>query len=460
MKNNIVNPFFDIPDDHKRLTFHVFSVPHNPTHSDFSCCAFAQKARKLCWMLKSVGHTVYHYGNERSIDTEYPERGVISDEHINVTTEEMLMEAYPKCREELGHVDYTNPENPDAIKYMNDQYNLNTAYQVKKRLKPDDYLCYVVPTIQKELYQTLVGLPVHHIESGIGYMGAYLPYRIFESPAIRSWHYGYYASNFDSYSKLSEEEKKGYPYDPNTHIPVYSVPQLDAVIPNSFYVDDFDFRLKKDDYFLYLGRVIAQKGIKKAVEICNRLGAKLVIAGPGDFEEATGMKPGKNIEIVGPVGPEKRRELLSRAKALLCISDYWEPFGGVNIEAMLSGTPPIASDNGGFIQSIRSGHNGYRLGMNQVEQGVWACENLDSIDPFVLRDFGLRFSNEQIALRYNEYFQSLTQVIGHDGNFYKVEKPDRDNLDWLDYDRKIEWVDGWMTPVDEGTAIDAISSSD
>ena len=126
---------------------------------------------------------------------------------------------------------------------------------------------------------------------------------------------------------------------------------------------------------------------------------------------------------------------------------------------MLSGTPPIASDNGGFIQSIRSGYNGYRLGMNQVEQGVWACENLDSIDPFVLRDFGLRFSNEQIALRYNEYFQSLTQVIGHDGNFYKVEKPDRDNLDWLDYDRKVEWPDGWMTPVDEGKA-DAIPSTD
>ena len=88
MKNNIVNPFFNIPDDHERLTFHVFSVPHNPTHSDFSCCAFAQKARKLCWMLKSVGNKVYHYGNELSIDTEHIEKGVICDEHINVTTEE------------------------------------------------------------------------------------------------------------------------------------------------------------------------------------------------------------------------------------------------------------------------------------------------------------------------------------------------------------------------------------
>lgn len=451
MKNTekkTVNPFFSSPENHNHLRFHVFSVPHNPSHSDFSCCAFAQKTRKLCWMLKSVGHTVYHYGNEISIDTEFPEKGVVCDEHINVTTEETLMEAYPKCRKELGHVDYMNPKNPDAIKYMNDQYTLNTIYQVKKRFNQGDYFCYIVPTIQRELYHSLVELPVHHIETGVGYMGAYLPYRIFESPAIRAWHYGYYASNFERYSTLSEEQKKGYPYDPNTHIPVYDVPKLDAVIPNSFYVPDFDFRVKKDNYFLYLGRVIEQKGVRKAVEICNRLGAKLVVAGPGNFEKAIGMKPGKNIEIVGPVGPEKRRDLLSYAIALFCISDYWEPFGGVNIEAMLSGTPPIASDHGGFIHSIRSGYNGYRLSMNQVEQGVWACQNLDKIDPFVLRDFGLRFSNEQIALRYNEYFQSLTSVIRADGDVNSVENQHRDNLDWLDYDRDIEWFDGWMTPID------------
>ena len=445
------NPFFSPLEKHTPLTFHVFSVPHNPTHAEFSCCAFAQKARKLCWMLKSVGHTVYHYGNELS--------NVFCDEHINVTTEEMLLEAYPECWEQRGHVDYTNPKNPDAIKYMNDQYTLNTAYQVKKRHKPRDFFCYVVSGLQRELYQNLVKLPVQHVESGIGYYTeAYLPYRIFESPEIRSWHYGYFANNFDRYDALNEEQKQGYPFDPNTHIPVYQVPKLDAVIPNSFYVDEFDFRLEKDDYFLYLGRVINQKGVKKAVEICNRLDAKLVVAGPSDFEEATGMKPGKNVEIVGPVAPEERRDLLSRARALLCPTDYWEPFGGVSIEAMLSGTPPIASNNGGFIHSIRSGWNGYRVSMNEVEQGVWACESLDKIDPYVLRDFGLRFSNEQIALRYNEYFQNLTRAIDNNGDLDGVENPNRENLDWVDYDRKVEWLDGWMTPVDGGEATDAISS--
>ena len=447
-QSNIVNPFFDISDNDDCLRFHVFSVPHNPTHSDFSCCAFAQKARKLCWMLKSVGHEVYHYGNALSVDKEHPEKGVFCDEHIDVTTEEMLMEAYPNCKRDLGHVDYTDIENAKAVQDLNSLYTLNTFYSVKSRYKEGDYFCSVVPTIQKELYQRLVGLPVFHIETGVGYMGSYLPYRIFESPAIRSWHYGYFASNFERYNKLDEEAKKSYSFDPNTHIAVYDVPKLDAVVPNSFYVSDFDFRLKKKNYFLYLGRVIAQKGLKQAVEICNRLGVKLVVAGPGDFEAATGMKPGKNIEIVGPVGPEKRRDLLSYALAVFCISDYWEPFGGVNIEAMLSATPPIGSDHGGFIHSIRSGYNGYRLSMNVVEEGEWACRNLDKIDPFNLRDYGLRFSNEQIALRYNDYFQNLTRSIRAEGDLLSVTNPCRDNLDWLDYDREIDWPDGWMLPVD------------
>lgn len=437
----IENPFFSKPSDHKPLTFDIFSVSRTPTHPDFSCDAFAQKTGKLSWMLKSVGHKTRHYGNEMS--------DVVCDEHITVTSKEQLLEAYPDHVESKGHVDFLSNENRDAVRHLDEMYTLNTAYEVRKRCEPGDNFCYVVPTLQHELANKLMDLPVNHVETGVGYMGSYLPYRVFESPGIQAWHYGYWVSNFDRYNKLSEEEKKSYRFSANTHQPTYDPPKLDCVIPNSFYVSDFDFRIKKDNYLLYLGRIIPMKGIVKAVKIAKKLGLKLVVAGPGDFEKELKMKVPKHVEIVGPVGPEKRRGLLSNAMALLCITDYWEPFGGVHIEAMLSGTPPIASDNGGFVHTIRSGWNGYRLNMNQIEQGVWACKNLDKIDPYVLRDFGLRFSNEQIALRYYEYFDSLTKLIQHNGDMLEIENPNRDNLDWLDYDRKIEWPDGWMVPVDD-----------
>lgn len=422
------------------MRYFVFSVPHNPSHVDFTCCAFAQKARKLCSMLKMQGHTVIHFGNELS-DVE-------CDEHVTVTTKDELMNAYPDCQKLLGHVDYHDNNNAEAKQYLNAMYTLKCEYEAKQRHEKGDYFCYVVPTIQKELYGKLFSLPVHSVESGIGYFGAYMPYKIFESPAVQSWHYGYYASSFDRYNALSETEKESYPYDANTHRAVYDTPQFDAVIPNSFDVDQFDFRVNKDDYFLFLGRVIDQKGVKSAVEICKRLGKKLIIAGPGDYEKEIGEKLPSNVELFGPATPEERRELLSKARALFCISKYWEPFGGVHIEAMLSGTPPIASNKGVFQITIRPGYNGYRLGMNEVEEGVWAANNIDKIDPYDLRDFGLRFSNEQISLKYDHYFQSLDAAIKNGGDIYGIENNDRDDLDWIDYDRKIEWPEGWMTPVD------------
>jgi len=398
-------------------------------------------------MLKSVGHTVYHYGNELSVDKENPEKGVICDEHISVTTEAQLMDAFPNCREFVGYVD--PGIRTDATERLREINRINTSYEVKKRFQPGDFICYIVPTLQKDIYEGLVHyqLPIHHIEFSVGYYGAYLPYKIFESPAIRAWHYGYFAANLDRYHRLPDNEKKNYLYDANTHLHFQNIPQFDAVIPYSYDLSQFDFRVRKDDYLLYIGRLIPKKGIVKIMEIAKRVGKKLIIAGTGNFQKDIGEVP-SYVELLGPVGVEQRRELLSKASGLLVLSEYWEPFGAIQIEAMASGTPPIVPDSGGFGNIVRSGYNGYRLNMNQVEEGVWVCQNLDKIDSYNLRDYALRFTNEQNALRYNQYFQNLSRVFSHNGDFHDIENPFREDLDWIDFDRKIEWSAEWMEPVD------------
>ncbi|MDE0401690.1 MAG: glycosyltransferase [Candidatus Poribacteria bacterium] len=462
----IVNPFFTPPVDHKKLRFHVLSVPYNPSHEIFSADAFAQKSRKVCWMLKSTGHEVFHYGNELSIDKENPEKGVICDEHISVTTESELMDAYPNCKEERGYVE---PFTTDKRRHFTKLNAFRTIQGLKNRVKYGDFICYIVPTLQRKIHDEVAMdlQSAYHIEISVGYFIAYLPYKIFESPAIRAAHYGYFSRNLYKYQKnLSDHQKKNYTFTGYTHLHYQNLPKMDAVIPYSFYRHEYDFRVKKDDYLLYLGRIIPRKGVAKAVEIAKRLGKKLVVAGPGDFERDFG-KPSKHVELVGPVGIEARRELLSKASALIALPDYWEPFGAIQLEAMASGTPPIVPDNGAFPHYVRSGYNGFRLNMNQVEQGVWACKNLQKLDPYNLRDFALRFSNEQNALRYDAYFQDFERFVSANGphfgitniyspnfgleNLYRdnleIENPYRDNLDWLDLDRKIEWPEGWMQPV-------------
>ena len=414
---------------------HIISVPHNPSHPDYSCCAFAQKARKLALMVNYIGRECFHYGNELS-DVECAE-------HISVTTEKEMIESYGDFRTQSDV--YRFNEND----YVYKMFNIRTEHELRKRAKPNDIICYVFAPYQKRLYYRLQDLKkVYHVESGIGYFESFMPFRVFESPGLQAYHYGMFGEKNASYWFLSEEEREKYAHDPHTHFNYADIPKADVVIPNSFDVNQFDFRVKKDDYFLYLGRINRYKGIEEAMRIAHALGKKLIIAGQGDFEKEHGFKPYANVEIIGRADVETRRDLISRASALFCMSRYWEAFGGVHIEAMLSGTPPIATDKGGYVHTIRSGYNGYRVNMNLYEQGLWCAKNLDKISPYNLRDFGLRFSNEQIALRYDEYFSSLIRMMNNDGNPYWLEHAGRESLDWLDYDRKIKWPKEWMTPVD------------
>jgi glycosyltransferase involved in cell wall biosynthesis len=159
------------------------------------------------------------------------------------------------------------------------------------------------------------------IEIGIGHRSSFARHRIFESEFQRAWTYG--------------AEKIG------------DGPFFDCVIPGFFDPSDFTYSDKKDDYFLYLGRVITKKGIFVAQDVCKRLKKKLVVAGFGYDKEANASDANAfdefiklpNVEYVGFAGKEKRRELMSRAKALFLPTLYLEPFGYVVLEANLSGTP-------------------------------------------------------------------------------------------------------------------------
>jgi len=394
-------------------------------------------------MLKSTGNIVHYYGFD-VCDVE-------CDEKFIVLSEDALMEAYPRCRDEFGHIDVNEKlDNPEGVEYLERMWTLETGYQLRKHYSPGDFFFWMLPISgQRFLYEELKDLPVQHIEPGIGYIGAYLPYKVFQSSYIRNFHYGNYHANNNWYKILEEKNQKQRPHGSH-YMHTYfdwedtaSFSSRDAVIPNSYDLGLFDFRIEKKNSLLYLGRVLKGKGVAEAVEVAERLGMKLIVAGPGDFELAVGKKPSKNIEVLGPVGPDKRRDLLSHAFALLSLSHVDETFGGAAIEILLSGGPPIVANTGGFLDTIQSGYNGYRVDFRKVDQAVEAVENVDKLDPYILRDAGLRFSREQGALRHNEYLQNISR---------ELQGWDRVTLTYPDceyYRHEIKWPEGWMTPVDK-----------
>jgi glycosyltransferase involved in cell wall biosynthesis len=121
------------------------------------------------------------------------------------------------------------------------------------------------------------------------------------------------------------------------------------------------------DYYLFLGRLVTQKGVRvllSAWEILRgEMGAecpRLVIGGPGPLadEVAAAAEGSEKIEFVGEVHGDEKHRLLSGCRALLAPSIWWEPLGLVAYEAYDYGKPLLAADSGGLVEAVQPGESG------------------------------------------------------------------------------------------------------
>lgn len=369
------------------MRFHIPAIPHTVTNQQYLSCAYTQKVYKLCAMLKKMGHEIYHYGCEGS----NPE----CTENVNIVSDEFRQKFYP-----------TNYHTEQFRFDTNDKYHevfyKNCVDEIKKRQQPKDFLLcawgWGHEPIARHFDNTMLV-----VESGVGYEDIFAKYRVFESYTWMSHVYGL------------KKIKNG--------------PSYDAVIPNFFDPDDFEFSEQKEDWFLYLGRIVQRKGVEVAVQVTKKIGAKLLIAGQGTLENKS-----ENINItdshvqhVGFADLEKRKALLSKAKAVFMPTYYIEPFGGVSIEAAMSGTPVISSDWGVFGENILHGITGYRC--RTLDHYCWAAENIGNISPKACRDWAVsNFTTDRVAVMYQEYFEMLYDLWGQG---WYADKTSRKQLDWL-----------------------------
>jgi len=110
---------------------------------------------------------------------------------------------------------------------------------------------------------------------------------------------------------------------------------------------DYEFRRVKSRELLFLGLASRRvKGVDRAIRIARRADRRLRIAG--------GWRPSldRRIRWAGMVDNRRKRQLLAEACALLNPIRWQEPFGLVVVEALVSGTPVIASPLGAMIELV------------------------------------------------------------------------------------------------------------
>jgi glycosyltransferase involved in cell wall biosynthesis len=377
-----------------RHRFHILAIPHTISIREYNACPFTQKTVKLCKLLKRLGHYVVHYGHEES--------RVECDEHVAVVRNADLATAYGDHNWRLkGPPDYRLDDHAYRA------FVANAITELAPRKQRGDFLLCMAGGAHLPIADAHRDMLI--CEPGIGYArGLFAPFKIFHSYAM-----------LHAYLGLKSVES------------INNNMWYDAVIPNLFDTDDFEYSEEKDDYFLFLGRVGDAKGVNIAVQIVENIGGRLIVAGPGGLEGVgtlTDRPIHAYVEHVGVADIDTRKRLLSRAKAVLLPSLFVEPFCRVQVEAMFSGTPIITTDWGAFAEYNLHGVTGYRC--RTFEQFTWAANNISNIKPSACREWALsNFSLERVGTMYDEYFYSVSNLFWRDG--WYQQNPSRTNLDWL-----------------------------
>ena len=184
-----------------------------------------------------------------------------------------------------------------------------------------------------------------------------------------------------------------------------------ATIHHGIDMRQFEVGAGPRDYALFFGRIHPDKGTAEAIDVAERAGVPLVIAGIVQDDEyfQRFVKPrvdGERVSYIGPVGPDRRGEVLGGARALLHLVDFDEPFGFSVVEAMACGTPVIAHPRGSMTEIVRHGENGFLV--TSADDAVTAVGAAAGLDANAVRaSVERRFDAERMVDDYLRLYRTI-----------------------------------------------------
>ena len=160
-------------------------------------------------------------------------------------------------------------------------------------------------------------------------------------------------------------------------------------------------------YLIEVARIIPDKGQHLAIQVAQRSGRKLILAGKVErteegmryFEEQVEPFLSPTVEYYPNVAGAQKARLISRAAAGIFPLLWSEPFGLAMVECMVAGTPILALRSGSTPELIEDGVTGFLA--EDVDGLVEAAKRIDQIDRVRCAEVAReRFSPRHMAERY------------------------------------------------------------
>lgn len=161
-----------------------------------------------------------------------------------------------------------------------------------------------------------------------------------------------------------------------------------ATIHHGIRIEDFAFDPVGSEDLLFFGRIHPDKGASEAIAVAKATGRRLHIYGlvqdeTYHREQVMPHVDGERIIFHGPVGGVERVAALGKARALLHLINFDEPFGLSVVEAMACGTPVIAIGRGSMPELIEHGRTGFLL--RDTGEAVAAVARASELDRAAIR---------------------------------------------------------------------------
>ena len=347
------------------MRIHIIGVPRNPSTPNIAVDPYARASYWLTTLLYREGLEVYYYGHKEST--------IESTQRFDIADKEFHQKYFISEFENQQWAYSTEADNT---------YSQLAVEQIKHNSSQGDIVaCMWSDSIKFALSLQNIGLKV--VDAHIGhqvYSGA--NYNVFTSVANQHFVYGKYNL---------EDHRWG-----------------DVVIPPPCdSITEFEYSETKDNYYLFLARLIESKGIYLFLDLAKEFpNKKFIIAGQGDINSLKKSIP-SNVEYVGYAYLEDRKKLLSKAKAVISPTYYLEPFGLTTIEANLSGTPIITTPWGGYTDNVKQGVSGFRC--SYFSEFINAINKVELLDPKECRKFGEQFTAEESVKKYINYFNNISK---------------------------------------------------